>query len=241
MKKELSIRSLFIDSLQFMGSNLGLLCFLAFLSFAGSYIALWAGMAHNLLYLAFYGVFIYCYYFFFTGLYFEKKPVFTAERFVNSFLKLLVILCLSFLILVIFRTGFNILKHLAMGLAVFPDFFVWLRDCYRYIVSTGIYSIVAYLSVIGLLTFSFFIPGFAWMSAVNDKESSIIGAYSVVKGNFIKTLVVFLLIYGLLPLLTGFLGLLTSKTLLSAVYALQTVFQLVVCLHLYDFFYSDKN
>lgn len=241
MKKELSIRRVFTDSLIFIGNNLGLLGFLAFLSFAGSYVALWAGASGNLLYLVLYGVFIYIFYFLFVGLYFGKKPVFTAERFVNSFLKLLAILCLSFVILIICRCGFNFLRHLARSLSVFPDFYDWLRNAYHYVLSTGIYSLIAYLSVIGLLSVSFFIPGFAWMATIDDKRGSIVKAYAEVRGNYIKTLTIFVLIYGIMPLIFSLAGLMTSKTLLSALYALQTVFQLVVYLHLYELFYSGPG
>lgn len=241
MKKELSIRRVFIDSLVFIGNNLGLLAFLAFLSFAGSYIALAAGTASNLLYLIFYGAFIYGFYFLFVALYFGKKPLFTAERFVNSFLKLLVVLGLSFVILIICRCGFNVLRHLAGSLIVFPDFYEWLRTTYHYVLSTGIYSVVAYLSIIGLLSLSFFIPGFAWMATIDDQSGSIIRAYAEVRGNYFKTLIVFELIYGILPLIFSLAGLMTSKTVLSALYALQTVFQLVVYLRLYEVFYAEHQ
>lgn len=237
MKKELSISQLFKDCLKFVGNNLVLLSFLAFLSFAGSYCALWAGISRNFFYLVIYGLFIYCFYYIFTALYFQKRPLFTAERLVNSFIKLIITVAISFLILVICRTGLTMLKDLVSGLAVFPDFYDALRRFYHYILSTGLYSICVYLGVIGLLTFSFFIPMFSWIDAVNDKESSLFTAYTNVSGNYMKTLAVFLFIYGVVPLLISLAGLMMSRTALSVLYAVQTVFQLVVYLHLYDVFY----
>ena len=39
MKKEMSVRQIFIDTLEFIGNNKIILCFMTFLSFIGSYIA----------------------------------------------------------------------------------------------------------------------------------------------------------------------------------------------------------
>lgn len=238
MKKELSVRQLLIDVLQFIGNNAGLLGCLAVLSFAGSYISLYVGGARTFMFLLFYGLFIYCFYYLFICLYFDKKPIFTAPRFVNSFFKILAILALSFFILLFAKIGLNVTHYLTRGLAVFPDLYHWLKSAYYLFITSPLYALAEYLSVILLLTFSFFIPGFAWMSVIEKDEGSVIAAYSAVRGNYLKTAMVFVALYGLLPLLVGSVGLMVSRGVLAFLYALQTVFQLVVYLHLYDFYFK---
>lgn len=241
MKKELSIRRLFIDVFRFIGRNSGLLGCLAFLSFLGSYAAFWLGSSRGFLFFALYGCFIYFFYYLFIVLYFGKKPIFTAERFINSFVKLLIILAFSFFVLILCKIGLNITHYLARGLIIFPDLYDVLRNIYQAFMLSSVRPIVMYLSVLVLLSFSFFIPGFAWMSVLEDQSGSVVEAYANVRGNYFKTVYVFVLIYGILPLLIGSAAIVLPRTLMAAIYAFQTVFQLVIYLHLYAFFYSENK
>lgn len=239
MKKELSTRQLFIDSLSFIGKNKALLAVLAFLSFAGSYLAIRVGIYQNFLLLLLYGLYIYFFYFFFVSLYYEQRPMLTKEKFVDSFIKMITIFAFSMFVLICGKIGINILHYLSRYLIGFPDIYSFLRRIYIFILLNPLGKIVLYLGVITLLTFSFFIPGFAWISTINGKDASIISAYVKTSGNLCKTILIFILLYGIFPVIISFIGLTNGSIVLGVLYALLTVFQIIVFLHLYDFFYDD--
>lgn len=239
MKKELSIRQLFVDSLAFVRDNIPLLTLLAFLSFAGSYLAIRAGIYQNFLMLALYGLYIYFFYFFFVSLYYEQRPILTKEKFIDSFVKMVTILAFSMFVLICGKIGINVLHSLSRYLIGFPDIYSFLRRIYIFILLNPFGKIILYLSVITLLTFSFFIPGFAWISTINGHDNSIISAYAKTHGNLLKTVFTFVILYGILPLVISFVGMTSGSITLGILYALLTVFQVIVFLHLYDFFYKD--
>ncbi len=239
MKKELSIRQLFVDSLSFIGKNIPLLTVLTFLSFAGSYLAVKIGIYHNFLFLLLYGLYIYFFYFFFVSLYYEQHPIITKEKFVDSFIKMITIFAFSMFVLICGKIGINILHYLSRYLIGFPDIYSLLRKIYIFILLNPFGKIILYLGVITLLTFSFFIPGFAWVSTISGKDTSIISAYIKTGGNLIKTVAVFVIMFGILPLIISYIGLTSGSVVLGILYALLTVFQIIVFMHLYDFFYND--
>lgn len=239
MKKEVSIRQLLLDSLGFIGNNAVLLGFLALLSYAGSYVSLYIGIARTPFLLLLYGVYIYLFYFLFISLYYDKKPLLNKERIIDSLFKMLTILALSMLILICGKISINILHHLARGLVVFPTLYAALRGIYVFMVTNPYARIIIYLGVIALLSFSFFIPGFSWISSICGKNSSIFYAYSQTRGNYFKIMGIFIALYGILPIATGFAGLSLGYGFLAVLYAIQNIFQLVVYLHLYDKLYAD--
>ncbi len=239
MRKELSIRQLFIASLSFIGKNIPLLTFLTLLSFSGSYLAIRAGIYQNFLMLTLYGLYIYFFYFFFVSLYYAQRPLITKEKFIDSFVKMIVILAFSMFVLICGKIGINILHYLSRYLIGFPDIYSLLRRIYIFILLNPFGKIVLYFGVITLLTFSFFIPGFAWISTINGRDSSIISAYAKTNGNLWKTVLTFLILYGILPLIISFIGLTSGSVILGILYALLTIFQVIVFLHLYDFFYNE--
>lgn len=238
MKKELSIRQLFIDFLGFTGNNFMLLCFLTVLSFVGSYGAVLLNAAHNNAVRILYFLYIYFFYYFFTSLYFNQKPLISKEKFVDSSIKLLTILALSLFILICGKLGFNLVRHLGRSLIVFPDFYAALRQFYLLILANPFSQIIIYLAVILLLVFSFLIPGFAWISTINGQDNSILTAYAKVKGHYLKIIAIFLILYGLLPLAISFIGSNAGIMLRAIFYALQTTFQIIIYLHIYERLYA---
>lgn len=241
MKKELSIRQLFIDSLGFIGNNIPLLAFFTVLSFLGSYFSVRFPLFQQRIFLLGYLLYIYFFYYAFVGLYYEQSPLFTKEKTVDSLIKLLSIFAFSMLVLICGRLGINVVRYFSKTLIGFPDIYSFLREIYLFMKVNPHAQILIYLGVIILLSFSFFIPGFAWISIINGQDNSIITAYDKARGNIIKTVAVFVLLFGLLPLFISFLGLQTTPVLLAIFYAVLTVFQIIVYLHLYDFFYLKEN
>lgn len=239
MKKELSIRSVFIDSLGFIGNNKLLLCFLTILSYAGAAMALLYNNSQNMLYLLAYALYLYFFYFFFVSLYFNQRPLITKEKFVDSLIKLAAILAMSLFVIICGSLGLKFLHYLSKSLIGFSDLYNILRTVYIFMAQNEFAKIMIYLGVIMLLTFTFFIPGFAWISIINGQDRSIVSAFAKIRGNYLPTIAVFVSLYGILPLITGFIVLNSSYWTMAIVYALQTIFQIIVYLHLYDKFYHN--
>ena len=239
MKKELSVRRLFIDSLGFIGNNIPLLCVLTIFSFAGSYLAGSFDAYTNLSVFLLYSVFIYFFYFFFVSLYFGQKPLITKEKFVDSLIKFATVVAFSFFVIVCGKLGLNLLRYLSHNLIGFPDFYDFLRQAYIFLLINPYAKVLLLFGAILLLSFSFLIPLFAWVSIINNKDSSIISAFYKVRGNYLKSILVFLLIFALLPLIISIIGLSTSRTVLYILHAMLTIFQIVVYLHLYETFYKE--
>ena len=239
MRKKLSIRQLFIDTLGFIGNNLPLLGVLTIFSFIGSYFGKNFGVYSNRLAFLVYALYIYFFYFFFTSLYFTQKPLITKEKFVDSIIKLICIFAFSFFVMLCGHFAIGFLRYCSRYLIGFPDIYSLLRETYIFLALNPYAKILIYAGIIVLLTFSFFIPGFAWVSTVNNKDNSILTAFDKVRGNYIKLVIVCLLVFCLFPLLVSIIGLNTSIVILSVFHALLTIFQLVTYLHLYDFFYKD--
>jgi hypothetical protein len=240
MKKELSVRRLFIDSIHFIRNNLSLLGLLTILSFVGFYAAARVSVRNIFFYMG-YATFIYLFYYMFVGLYFGKKPLWTAERFVESFVKMLTLLVMSCSIWLTVKFLLNGTHFALRHLSFFSDLYPRLRQGYLIVASWPFYSLLVWLAAICLLAFSFFIPGLAWIAAMDDKDASLTEAYARVRGNFWKSAYVFVLLYGVLPLLTSLIGLRIGTWFLALLYTFQTVFQLIVYLHLYAFFYRSKE
>ncbi len=239
MLKKLSIRQLFIDSLGFIGNNIPLLGVLTIFSFIGSYCGKNFGVYANRLAFLVYALYIYFFYFFFVSLYFGQKPLLTKEKFVDSVIKLICIFAFSFFVLLCGHLAIGILRYCSRYLIGFPDIYSFLRETYIFLALNPYAKILIFAGIITLLTFSFFIPGFAWISTINNRDNSVLTAYYKVGGNYIKVLMVCLLMFCIFPLLISAIGVNTSLFVLSCLHALLTVFQIVVYLHMYDFFYGQ--
>ncbi len=240
MKKDLSVRRLLVDSLDFIGKNAALLMCWTFLSFAGSYAAARFGAYRHPFLFFVYAVYIYFFYFFFISIYNGEKPYISKQKFVDSLLKMVSVLALSLSVLICGKLGITVLHRLCRGLVGFPQIYDFIRQIYYFLLFNSWAKIIIFFGIISLLTFTFFIPGFAWVGTIGGKDASIISAYAKVQGNYLRVLAVFLLIYGILPLVAGFVGLGTGMAVLSLFNGLVTVFQVIVYLHLYDVFYQPS-
>ncbi len=242
MKKEMSVRQIFIDSLEFIGNNKFILCFMTFLSFIGSYITASSNISlHNPFYGFLYCIYVYSFYYLFVGLYCQNKPLVTKEKIVDSFIKLLIISALSLCFLICGKIIFHILYKLGRSLIGFPDLYHILQTSYRFMINHPYLRFIVYLGITTLLSISFFIPGFAWVATIDKKDNSIISAYARVKGNYINVITSIFILFGVLPLFISFIELKSSQLVMSLMHSLLAVFQIVAYLQIYDKFYPDEN
>ncbi len=242
MKKEMSVRQIFIDSLEFIGNNKFPLCFMTFLSFIGSYIASSSSISlRNPFYGFLYGIYIYAFYYLFVGMYCQNKPLITKEKIVDSLIKLLVIAALSLSILICGKISFHIIYKIGKGLVGFPDLYHCLQTAYRFMVNHPCLRFVVHLGITTLLSISCFIPGFAWVATIDKKDNSIISAYARVKGNYLKVIATIFILFGVLPLFVSFIELKSSQVIMSLLHSLLAVFQIVAYLQIYDKFYSNED
>ena len=242
MKKEMSVRQIFIDTLGFISNNKAILVFMAFLSFIGSYLPSALGISLRNPFFGFlYAVYVYSFYYLFVALYCQNKPLTTKEKIVDSFIKIIIIASLSLCILICGKLFFHLIYKIGRGLVGFPDIYYALQKTYRFLVNHAYLKIIIYLGITTLLSISFFIPGFAWVATIDKKDNSIISAYSRVKGNYLNVIASIFIIFGVLPLFVGFIELKSSQVIMSAMHSILAVFQLVAYLQMYDKFYSDNN
>ena len=242
MKKEMSVRQIFIDTLGFIGNNKGILCFMTFLSFIGSYTASKIEISiHNPFFGFLYGIYIYSFYYLFAGLYCQNKPLITKEKIVDSFIKFLAITALSFLVVICGKISFHITYKLCRGLIGFPDLYNLLQTVYRFMINHSYLRFIIYLGITTLLSITFFIPGFVWVATLDKKDNSIISAYARVKGNYLKVIATTFILFGVLPLFVGFIELKSSKIVMAIMHSALAVFQIVAYLQIYDKFYPDDT
>ena len=188
--------------------------------------------------LCFYGIFCYFFYYVFVSLYYEQKPIFTSEKVVNSFIKMLVVFSLSLTMIIACDLTLKLLKYMAQWLVGFPDLYEILKQTYYFLKGSVIGQFLIYVPLIFFLTFTFFIPSFAWISSINGKDSSILGAYEHVSGNCLKIALCLFVLFLFLPFVVNLL-VVQSPIFLGVSHALLTMIKLVFYVKLYDFFYED--
>lgn len=238
MQKRLSILALSTDVFGFIGHNLLLLTVLTLFSFAGSYLFNVLAAYHLKLAAVPYGVYIYLYYYAFIALYYNQKPLLSKEKFLESLKMFCKILLFSVCVLLVAHIGFYILRSLARSFIIFPSVYGFLQKTYHFVLSNPYTRIGLFLGSLFLLSFSFFIPSFSWVSTINGKDNSLLTTYENLRGNYLKVTFIFMFLFGFLSLVISFLGLFSGRVGLSALCALLTVFQLVCYLKLYDHFYE---
>ena len=242
MKKEMSVRQIFIDTLEFIGNNKAILVFMTFLSFIGSYLPAALGVSlYNPFFGFLYAVYIYAFYYLFVALYCQNKPLITKEKIVDSFIKLIIIAVLSFCFLLCGKLIFHVIYKIGRSLVGFPDIYYTLQKIYRFLVNHTYLKLIIYLGITTLLSLSFFIPGFAWVATIDKKDNSIISAYIKVKGNYIKVITLTFILFGVMPLFVGFIELKSSQVVMSVMHSILAVFQIVAYLQIYDKFYPDTD
>ena len=236
MQKRLSILALSNDVFGFIGHNLLLLTVLTFFSFAGSYLFNVLAAYHHKFAVLPYAIYIYLYYYAFIALYYNQKPLFSKEKFWESLKMFCKILLFSLCVLLVAHIGFYILRSLARSFIIFPSIYGFLQRTYHFVLSSPYTRIGVFLGSLFLLSFSFLIPCFSWVSTINGKDNSLLAAYENLRGNYLKVVLIFMFLFGFLSLLISSLGLFLGRGGLSALCALLTVFQIVCYLKLYDQF-----
>lgn len=238
MEKKLNIKQLCIETLSFSAKNFFLLAFFSILLFLASYLSIKYAFKHQTTMLCLYGCFCYFFYYTFISLYYEQKPLFTSEKVVNSLIKAAIIFSLSLLAVICGHLTVVLLKYMSQWLIGFPDVYTLLKNTYGFLNGSALGRFLLYVPVIILLTFTFFIPGFAWISVLNGGDSSLMSAFSKAQGNYMKIILLLLVLFTVLPVVFTFLF--SHKTIyLSLSHTIVSMIQLVFYIRLYDFFYQD--
>lgn len=186
-----------------------------------------------------YAVCTYFFYYVFVALFYEQKPLISKEKFLDSLFMTLSVFAFSFFALICWKFGLSVFRyflHHLIGLESLIDFF---QSFNRFLNNHEFGQILKYLAAIAGLSFTFFVPGFAWISKIGGQDSSFISAYAHTLKSPLKVMGMFLCLYGLLPLLVGFAFINTPRVFLSAAYALMSVFQVTAYLFMHDELYSE--
>ena len=236
----LNLKQFCIDTLSFATKNVLILCLFAFFAFSASFLSLKYAFKHHTLMLISYSIFCYFFYYVFISFYFEQKPLFTSEKIVNSLIKLVVIFAVSLFVIICGHLFLELLKYMARWLIGFPDIYTFLKKFYLFLNASSLGRFLLCIPVIFLLTFTFFIPGFAWISTLNGGDQSLLSSYIKTHGSYIKIALILFVLFGLFPFISS---LVTRQTplALSFSHALLTIFQITFYLRLYDFFYKRDD
>lgn len=238
MEKKLNIKQLCIETLSFTARNFLLLLLFSSVSFLASFLSFKYAFKHQISMLCLYGCFCYFFYYTFITLYYEQKPLFTSEKVVNSLIKAAVIFSFSLFAVICGHLLVSLLKHMSQWLIGFPDVYTLLKNTYGFLNGSALGRFLLYVPVIVLLTFTFFIPGFAWISALNGGDTSLMSAFSKTHGNYIKIVLLLLVLFTVLPVVFAFVF--SQKTVCLALsHTIVSMIQLVFYIRLYDFFYQD--
>lgn len=238
MEKKLDLKRLVIETLSFSAKNFFLLFLFGSALFLASFLSFKYAFKHHVTMLFFYGVFCYLFYYVFVNLYYNQKPIFTSEKIVNSFVKMLVIFALSLAMVIAFYLLLRLLKNMSQWLVGFPDLYDFLKSSYHFLKGSLWGQFLIYVPLFFFLTFTFFIPSFAWISSLNDNDASVFGAYEKTQGNYLKIVLCLFMLFALFPFLINLIAK-PAPLYLGMAHAFVTMIQLVFYMKLYDFFYED--
>ncbi|MBQ7660410.1 MAG: hypothetical protein IJS26_06735 [Alphaproteobacteria bacterium] len=238
MNKQLDLKQFFVGTLSFVAHNVLILVLFGAASFLASFLSLKYVFGHQNVMLVCYALFCYAFYFVFISLYYEQKPLITSEKIVSSVLKIAVVFALSFLGVMLFKALIMLLRYGADNLVGLSGLYAFLRRGYVFLSAYQAGRFLLYLPIMFMLMFTFFIPGFTFVSSLNGKDASILGAYEKTHGQFLKIFVVLVCLYALLPMAAS-LVVAQKPVWLGVSHAVLTMFQLVCYVRLYDFFYQD--
>lgn len=203
MKSSLSLRRVFSCAVDSIRENAQIYSCLMLIFALGNYIFLRLEKDNPLVFLL-HIIGIYVFYYAFVRIHFKKRPIFEMYNFFHSAGKALIILLLSFASVMFLRIGFELLKLFAKSFAVFPEIYGFLSDTYYAVKDWQYTGILLYMFLFAILMFVFFIPFFAWISSVTDKEQSIIFSVLETKDSYTKLFFMYFMLYGILPIiLTG--------------------------------------
>lgn len=240
MQKQLNIRQFVISTLSFMAKNWFLLCLFGIVLFFASFLSFKYAFKHHIAMLGLYGAFCYVFYYLFISLYYNQKPIFTSEKLVNSIVTMIVVFLLSLVMVLACDLVLKLLKYMAQWLVGFPDLYKLLKETYLFLKASTIGQFLIYIPLIFFLTFTFFIPGFAWISTLNGRDASIWGAYAKVHGNYLMTVLLMFAFFAVVPFIIN-LFVVQKPVFLSISHALSAMIQLVGYVRLYDFFYEEQS
>lgn len=223
-----------------MANNWILLCLFGVVLFFASFLSFKYAFRHHLSMLGLYGVFCYIFYYLFVSLYYNQKPIFTSEKIVNSVVKMFIVFLFSLAMIFICDLGLKLLKYMAQWLIGFPDLYQLLKNTYQFLKASMLGQFLIYTVLICFLTFTFFIPGFAWVSTLNGKDISIWGAYAKVHGNYLVTMLLMFGFFAVIPFVVNFF-VVPKPLFLGISHALISMIQLIGYIRLYDFFYQEDQ
>lgn len=238
MSKTLDLKKFCSETLSFMVKNAPVLCLFGICAFTASFISLKYVFRHQLVMLTFYSIFCYLFYYIFISVYYEQKPWFTSEKIVDSVVKMVVVFALSMVVVMCGHIFLKTLKYMAKWLIGFPDIYAFLKNGYYFLNASKLGQFLLYIPIVFFLTFTFFIPGFSWISCINGKNQSLWDTYTKTQGFYLKIFVILFGVYAVFPFILSFIGAL-SPVMLSIKNAVTNLVQIVVYLKLYDFFYED--
>ncbi len=239
MEIKLSIKDILQESFLFF-RNAPLLALSFFLlAYGAVYFAQALNISTNLPIVFAYLVYTYFFYYFFVCLYFKQKILLNKRRFANALIRMVAILLLAFAAVLLLKIGFKILFFLAGTLRAFPELYEQLRNLYLSTLISPYFTWFLSAFIFVILSFTFFIPAFAWISAVIGRDSSITRTFARTKGNYLRLIFMFLLIYGILPL-TILLFRSFSGGIVAAVSAAMSLIQIIIYLKIYEKFYSSN-
>ena len=166
MNQKLSLIGSIRGGLVFMGRHALLSALFFLLAYGAVYYAQKLSISTDLPVMFAYLVYTYFFYYFFVCFYFRRKPLFSRRRFGNALVRMLAILLLAFAALLALKIGFKILFFLAGTLKAFPEFYEQLRLAYLGLLVSPYFAWFLPVFMFIILSFTFFIPAFAWISAV---------------------------------------------------------------------------
>ena len=236
MIKKLALNSVFSRSFKYIKQHFKLLGAFFVFSFAGILTVQLIDPTDSLLQMFLYLVYTYLFYYFFTRCYFKQKPLWSFSSFKDALIRMVAITLLAFAGLVLLRIGLYALYWLLSPLQYLPSTKEAVNSFMAFFIQSSLIRYALYLFMFALLTVMFFIPSLAWVSAAIGRDSSITLTFFRTRGNYIRLMVLFLLIFGLLPVIIISLsgGSVFLSSVLSAVY---TLIQTVIYLQVYETFY----
>lgn len=239
MEKRLNIKQFVISVLSFTAKNWILLSFFCVLLFCASFLSFKYAFKHQLSMLSCYGCFCYLFYYVFVNLYYNQKPIFSSEKIVNSVIKMVVVFSLSLMMIFVCHAGLKLLRYMTQWFIGFEDFYEAIKSVYQFLRASLIGQFLIYIPLIFFLSFTFFIPGFAWISTLNGKDDSIWSTYEKVHGNYLKIWVLLFVLFVVFPFVINFL--VPPKPFhMGMSHAIISMIQLVFYVKLYDFFYDEE-
>jgi len=236
MTSKLPIYNIFRNSVKYMSLHWQMLGIFTALSFAGIYLLgnfnlrdNWAG---SIIYL----IYTYLFYFCFVRAYFNRRPLLKKAEFINALIRIITITLLAFACLMFMESAILFFLWLLNPLEIYPQ----IRNIWADFIASDTFRYALYGGMFMFLTLIFFIPAFAWISAVIGRNASITLTFFHTKGNYLRIFFICLIVYGIMPF--GIFILSTDSWGLRAIFtALFTVIQCVIYLQIYEFFYKVKK